>query len=98
MNQEKILTVLRSVHTSEKTTRIADKRKQFTFSVLPSATKADVKQAVELLFKVKVKSVCMLNVKGKAKRFKNTSGKRSDWKKAYVSLLDNQDIDFTVVE
>lgn len=98
MNQETLLTVLRTVHTSEKTTRLADKQKQFTFEVLPAATKLEVKAAVEQLFNVKVKSVSMVNVKGKTKRFKNTAGKRSNWKKAYVALLDNQDIDFTVVE
>lgn len=98
MNAEKILTVLQYPHTSEKTTRIADKNKQFTFKVLPTATKREVKAAVEQFFNVKVKAVTVVNVAGKQKRFKNTIGKRSDWKKAYVTLHENFDIDFSVAE
>lgn len=98
MNAEKLLMVLREPHTSEKTTIIADKHKQFTFHVLKTATKSEIKAAVEQLFKVKVKCVSVLTVKGKIKRFKQTTGKRSDWKKAYVSLEPNYDIDFTVTE
>lgn len=98
MNQERILNVLRFPHTSEKTTLLADKHKQFTFKVLPTATKDEVKAAVEQLFNVKVKEVTVLTVKGKTKRFKQTTGKRSDWKKAYVTLMDGFDIQFTEVE
>ena len=57
-----------------------------------------MKEAVEQLFNVKVKSVSVVNVAGKQKRFKNTIGKRSDWKKAYVTLQENFDIDFSVAE
>jgi large subunit ribosomal protein L23 len=98
MNAERILMVLREPHTSEKATRIADKLKQFTFKVLKTATKLEIKQAVEHMFNVKVKNVTVVNVRGKQKRFKQTSGKRSDWKKAFVSLQPNYDIDFTVTE
>ena len=98
MNAEKLLMVLREPHTSEKATIMADKFKQFTFKVLKSANKSEIKQAVEHMFNVKVKSVSVLNVKGKRKRFKQTSGKRSDWKKAFVSLQPDYDIDFTVTE
>lgn len=98
MNAERLLMVLREPHTSEKSTVIADKLKQFTFKVLKTANKIEIKKAVEHLFNVKVKNVSVLNVKGKAKRFKQTSGKRSDWKKAYVTLHADQDIDFTVTE
>lgn len=98
MNSERLLMVLREPHTSEKSTVIADKLKQFTFKVLKTATKGQVKQAVEELFNVKVKSVSVVNVKGKTKRFKQLAGKRSDWKKAYVSLHENYDIDFSVTE
>jgi large subunit ribosomal protein L23 len=90
--------VLREPHTSEKATVIAEKHKQFTFKVLKCATKSEIKLAVEHLFNVKVKNVTVVNAKGKSKRFKQTSGKRSDWKKAYVSLQDGNDIDFTVTE
>jgi large subunit ribosomal protein L23 len=98
MNAERLLMVLKEPHTSEKATILSDKFKQFTFKVLKTATKAEVKAAVEKLFNVKVKNVSTVNVKGKAKRFKNTSGKRSDWKKAFVSIHADQDIDFTVTE
>jgi large subunit ribosomal protein L23 len=98
MNAERLMMVLREPHTSEKTTVLADKFKQFTFKVLKNATKAEIKTAVEHIFNVKVKNVSVVNVKGKSKRFKQTSGKRSDWKKAFVSLHADQDIDFTVTE
>jgi len=98
MNAEQMMMVLREPHTSEKATVMADKFKQFTFKVLKTATKNEIKMAVEHVFNVKVKNVSVINVKGKAKRFKNTSGRRSDWKKAFVSLHADQDIDFTVIE
>ncbi|KTD07972.1 50S ribosomal protein L23 [Legionella jamestowniensis] len=98
MNAERILMVLREPHTSEKATVMADKYKQFTFKVLKTATKQEIKQAVEHMFNVKVKSVSVINVKGKRKRFKQLNGKRSDWKKAFVALQENYDIDFTVTE
>jgi len=98
MNAEKLLMVLREPHTSEKSTVMAEKFKQFTFKVLATATKQEIKLAVEELFQVKVRRVSVLNVKGKSKRFKQTSGKRNDWKKAFVSLQPDYDIDFTVTE
>jgi large subunit ribosomal protein L23 len=98
MNAEKLLMVLREPHTSEKTTVMAEKFKQFTFKVLKTATKLEIKLAVEQMFHVKVRSVSVLNVKGKKKRFKQTNGKRNDWKKAFVSLHPEYDIDFTVTE
>ena len=98
MNPERLLMILREPHTSEKTTIIAEKFKQFTFKVLKNATKNEIKQAVEHMFNVKVSGVSVVNVKGKKKRFKQLSGQRSDWKKAFVSLHPGSDIDFTVAE
>ena len=98
MNPERLLMVLKSPHTSEKSTVMAEKFKQFTFKVLVTATKPEIKQAVEQLFNVKVRCVSTLNVKGKVKRLKNSTGKRNDWKKALVSLYPDHDIDFTVTE
>ncbi|ARG98524.1 50S ribosomal protein L23 [Legionella micdadei] len=98
MNAERLLMILREPHTSEKSTVMADKFKQFTFKVLSSATKQEIKSAVEQMFNVKVRSVSVVNVKGKSKRFRQLNGKRSDWKKAFVSLQENYDIDFTVTE
>ncbi len=98
MNIERLMMVLREPHTSEKATIMADKFKQFTFKVLKTATKTEVKLAVEHMFNVKVKNVSIVNVSGKRKRFKQLNGKRSDWKKAFVSLQSGYDIDFTVTE
>ena len=98
MNSERLSMILREPHTSEKTTVMAEKFKQFTFKVLRNATKPEIKKAVEQLFNVKVSGVSVVNVKGKKKRFKQLSGQRSDWKKAFVSLHPGSDIDFTVAE
>ena len=98
MSIERLLMVLREPHTSEKSTFMADKFKKFTFKVLLNATKAEIKLAVEHLFNVKVKDVAVIRVRGKVKRFKQTTGRRNDWKKALVTLHEGQDIDFTVTE
>lgn len=98
MNAEKILMVLKSPHTSERSTILADKLNQYTFKVLKTANKYEIKVAVEKLFNVKVKNVTVMNVKGKQKRFRQMLGKRSDWKKALVSLEQGHEIDFTVTE
>jgi len=95
MNQERILNVLLGPHISEKTSRVADQHNQVAFKVASDASKLEVKKAVEQLFEVKVKAVQILNVKGKTKRFGRAVGRRSDWKKAYVSLSDGYDIDFS---
>jgi large subunit ribosomal protein L23 len=68
------------------------------FKVVRDATKPEIKGAVEMLFKVKVKGVTVINVKGKRKRFGAIQGRRSDWKKAYVSLEAGHEIDFLVAE
>lgn len=98
ISEERLLMVLRAPRTSEKTTYLADKLKQYTFEVQRDASKGEIKMAVEHIFKVKVKHVTVINVKGKTKRFKQTTGKRSDWKKAFVSLHDGHDLDLTVTE
>lgn len=96
MNMERMMMVIREPRISEKSTNLAEKHKQFTFKVLKDATKAEIKLAVEQMFNVNVKSVTVLNVKGKQKRFKQMLGKRNDWKKAFVTLEPDQDIDFSV--
>ena len=98
MNQERILTVLRAPHVSEKATVAADENGTFVFKVAKDANKLEIKKAVEALFEVKVKSVRTANVKGKSKFFGRVAGKRVDWKKAYVSLAEGQDIDFLGAE
>ena len=94
MNQERLMQVLLAPQVSEKATYVADKNEQVIFRVAPDATKPEVKAAVELLFKVAVESVQISNVKGKQKRFGRFMGSRKNWKKAYVSLMPGQEINF----
>lgn len=98
MNEERLLQVILAPVISEKATMLADKREQVIFRVATSATKPEIKAAVELLFKVQVKDVTVANVKGKNKRFGRFTGKRTDWKKAYVSLKPGQELNFAAGE
>ena len=93
MSNINILGVIRAPRVSEKTARIQEQSNQYVFEVTKTATKADVKSAVESLFNVKVDAVNVVNVKGKSKSFKNRAGRRGDWRKAYVRLADGQSID-----
>jgi len=98
INQERLLQVLLAPQISEKATFIAEKNEQVIFKVASTATKPEVKAAVELLFKVEVKSVQIANVKGKTKRFGRSIGHRKDWKKAFVCLKPGQEINFAAGE
>jgi large subunit ribosomal protein L23 len=98
MNQERLMKVLLAPIVSEKSTRLADAHRQFAFKVQTTASKPDVRKAVELMFDVKVDNVQISNVRGKSKRFGQSLGKRSDWKKAYVTLAEGHDIDFMGAE
>ena len=80
---------------SEKATAIAEKHNQVLFKVLRDATKPEIKAAVELMFKVEVESVSVVNVKGKVKRFGRSIGRRDHVKKAYVSLKAGQELNFS---
>lgn len=92
MISEKVLSVLRAPHISEKSARLAEVN-QYVFEVAQDATKADVKAAVEELFSVKVEAVNVVNVKGKSKTFRFRAGRRDNWRKAYVRLAEGQSID-----
>ena len=94
MNQERLLKVLMAPIVSEKATMMADKNQQVAFRIVQDATKAEVKAAVELLFKVQVESVQVLNQAGKAKRFGRFQGRRGNVRKAYVCLAPGQEINF----
>jgi large subunit ribosomal protein L23 len=97
MNAERLLTVVLRPVISEKATMVADKQKQVVFEVLRDASKAEIKAAVELLFKdqkVEVASVNIVNQKGKAKRHGRFEGRRNHVKKAYVCLKGEADINF----
>ncbi len=98
MNQERIMKVLVAPIVSEKSTRLADVNRQFVFKVVKDASKPEVRQAVELMFDVKVEAVQIANVRGKTKRHGNSIGKRSDWKKAFVTLAEGHDINFMGAE
>ncbi|MFP5074535.1 50S ribosomal protein L23 [Neisseria sp. WLZKY-1] len=93
MNQERLTKVILAPVVSEKSNMLAEKRNQMTFKVLPNATKQEIKAAVELLFGVQIASVTTVTTKGKTKRFGRTVGRRSDVKKAYVSLVEGQELD-----
>jgi large subunit ribosomal protein L23 len=80
---------------TEKSTAALENNKVI-IKVRNDATKISVKQAVESIFEVKIKSVNMINTKGKVKRFKGIAGKRSDVKKAIITLHEGSYIDFTV--
>ncbi|ALG68596.1 50S ribosomal protein L23 [Beggiatoa leptomitoformis] len=95
MNKARLMQVLLAPHISEKATQATDKNQQYVFQVLPTATKQEIKAAVELLFNVKVTNVQTVCAKGKRKNFGRTRGKRSDWKKAYVGLQEGFDINFS---
>ena len=96
--EERLMQVLLAPQISEKATYIADKNEQVVFRVASDATKPEVKAAVELLFKVQVEGVQVLNVKGKTKRFGRFTGTRKGWKKAYVSLVPGQEIDLAAAQ
>ena len=93
MSNIKILSVIRAPRVSEKTARIQEQSNQYVFEVATTATKADVKAAIEKLFDVSVQSVNVVNVKGKNKSFRQRAGSRGDWRKAYVTLADGDSID-----
>ncbi|MDG6881529.1 50S ribosomal protein L23 [Phocoenobacter uteri] len=94
MQEERLLKVLRAPHISEKATNNAEKANTIVFKVALDANKVEIANAVEQLFEVKVASVSTLVVKGKTKRRGVKMGRRSDWKKAYVTLEEGQELDF----
>ena len=94
-DEGRLMQVLVAPMVTEKATQAAEKSNAVLFKVLQDATKPEIKAAVELMFKVEVQGVTVVNTKGKSKRFGRFVGKRKDWKKAYVSLAQGQEIDLT---
>ena len=86
MNQARLYSIILGPHISEKATIMAETRNQVAFKVINDATKTEVKEAVEKLFKVSVTGLQILNVKGKTKRNKYGLSKRPSWKKAHVRV------------
>lgn len=95
MNAERLYTVLKGPHISEKAAMGED---QVVFKVAGDASKLEVKNAVEKLFKVKVERVQTVNVKGKVKRNRYGFSTKPSWKKAYVRLAQGQEIDFATID
>lgn len=92
-SEERLLKVLRAPHLSEKSTIAKEKSNTAVFRVVKDSTKSEIKAAVQKLFETEVIGVCTLIVKGKVKRRGTRVGRRSDWKKAYVTLKAGQSID-----
>jgi large subunit ribosomal protein L23 len=97
-NPAQLMNVVLAPVVSEKSTFVADKNRQYVFRVADDATKPEIKAAIELMFKTKVDDVTVLNVRGKERRFGRLSGRRRNWKKAYVRLAEGQEINFAATE
>jgi large subunit ribosomal protein L23 len=93
-SQEKLINVLLAPHITEKTSLAMQNNNSYAFRVLRSATKPDIKAAVELMFGVKVANVNVVNETGKTRRFGKSLGRTQDLKKAYVRLAPGQTIDY----
>lgn len=97
MNEERVFKILTAPHVSEKAAIAGEAANQHVFRVATDANKGEIKAAVEKLFNVKVAKVRTVSVKGKSKRHGARMGKRSNWKKAYVSLEQGHEIDLSAV-
>ena len=98
MNPERVFTVLLEPHISEKVSILGDRVNQYAFKVARDATKPEIKEAVETLFKVSVDKVTTANVKGKVKRTMRGETRKKNWKKAYITVAEGQEIDYMVVD
>ncbi|MEI8355455.1 MAG: 50S ribosomal protein L23 [Deltaproteobacteria bacterium] len=89
-----IFDVIKKPLVTEKTTLEKDAKNIISFAVSSDANKIEIKNAVEKFFKVEVTNVNTINVAGKVKRVGKKIGKRSNWKKAYVTLKEGSTVDF----
>jgi large subunit ribosomal protein L23 len=94
-DEGRLMQVLVAPVVSEKATMVSEKSNVVTFKVLQGATKPEIKAAVELLFKVDVTGVSVVNIKGKTKRFGKTTGRRDNVRKAYVQLKEGQELNLS---
>jgi large subunit ribosomal protein L23 len=97
-NIDQLMNIVLAPVVSEKSTFVADRNRQYVFRVADDATKPQIKAAIELMFKTKVDNVTVLNVHGKERRFGKLTGRRRNWKKAYVRLAEGQEINFAATE
>ena len=93
MSEARLMNILRAPVISEKSSAAQQDKNTLVFKVLKDATKDEIKAAVETLFNVKVEAVRTLNFQGKVRRTARGFGKRSDWKKAYVTLPEGTQVD-----
>ncbi|MBJ7420683.1 MAG: 50S ribosomal protein L23 [Rhodoferax sp.] len=91
-DEGRLMQVLIAPIVSEKATMVAEKNNVATFKVLQDSTKYEIKAAVELMFKVEVQGVTVVNTKGKSKRFGKSMGRRDNVRKAYVMLKPGQEL------
>ena len=99
-NPERLMQMILAPKISEKATYVAEKHNHIIFRVIQDATKKEIKAAVELIWKaqnIQVEKVQVTNIKGKEKRFGRFMGKRSNWKKAFVSIKAGQEINFSEI-
>ena len=94
-DEGRLMQVLIAPIVSEKATMVAEKSNAVTFKVLQDATKHEIMAAVQLMFKVEVKGVSVVNTKGKTKRFDKSIGRRDNVRKAYVTLKPGQELNLT---
>jgi len=94
MNQERLLKIILAPHMSEKAAIGTEKRGEYVFEVCRDSNKAEIKSAIEYLFNTKVEKVRVVNVKTKQRRFGSIIGKKKAWKKAYITLVEGQHLDF----
>ena len=94
MATENIYKVILSPLITEKSTKISENN-QYVFKVTLDSNKKEIKNAIEKLFKVKIKNINTTRIKGKSKIFKGTRGKRSDYKKAIISLNEGESLDYS---
>ena len=94
-DEGRLMAVLIGPVVSEKATMAAERSNAATFRVMQDATKPEIKAAVELMFKVDVIGVSVLNVRGKSKRFGKSMGRRANMRKAYVRLKEGQQLNLT---
>ena len=98
MISERIYTVLIEPHISEKVSIQGDKANQYAFKVAKDASKPEIREAVETLFKVNVDKVTTANVKGKVKQSVRGKTRKKNWKKAYITVAEGQELDYMVTD
>jgi len=94
-DENRLMQVLIEPIVSEKATRVSESFNAVTFKVLRGAAKPEIKAAVELLFKVEVERVSVVNIKGKSKKFGRSMGRRDNVRKAYVVIKSGQKLNLT---